>query len=198
MPGEPGMRDFIDSPQHKAPFVTSGALFFPENLVISLIKGVTMIYDDNGRLILPMDIAEEFEPWMAEALMEVGYRGGTRAEMILATGLPKSLFNALLQKGGAKYCEQFYVAYERAMMLSQVVWENIGKEASAGKIARHAAGTFQFMMKNNFREDYQDEQVHRHEGGRMVPELPEDLNPVDASRRYKELLTESDQGALFD
>lgn len=153
--------------------------------------------EKNGRLHIPLDIMNDFEPWMLDIMSEAALAGGTRNQIILATGLPKRRFNAFLTKGGPDYNEDFSDAFERATLISCAFWERIGRDASMGKIPRHSASTYRLMLTNNFRADYKDEQTIKHEG-KEVPTISKDLTPVEASQAYKQLLLESSCGDLFD
>jgi len=155
-------------------------------------------YDNNGQMCLPTEILKTFEPWMLAAMRDAGQSGGTRNEIILVTGLSKRRFNAFLAQGGPDYNEDFEDAYQVASMCSQAYWENIGRDASKGDLGHHKSGTFQFMMKNNFRRDYKDEQTITHKGQDEIPLISKDISPVEASQKYKQLLLISSLGDFFE
>jgi hypothetical protein len=156
-----------------------------------------MPYDSSGTLVLPSKIYKEFEPWMLQAMLEAGIQGGTLNELILSTGLTKRLFKGYHTPGSPSYNEDFDDAFQMASMRSQAFWESIGRFASEGKIPTHKAGTFKFMLQNNFRDSYRDEQIHKIETTE-IPSISADLDPIDASKRYKQLLLESSLGDFFD
>ncbi len=53
---------------------------------------------------------------------------------------------------------EFKKAAEQGEQVSQAYWEDIGKDGIKGDIEKFAGSSWQFVMKNRFRKDYQDQQ----------------------------------------
>jgi len=53
----------------------------------------------------------------------------------------------------------FHDACTAGQMASQIWWEEKGKSAIFGETERFAGSSWQFVMKNRFRQDYRDEEA---------------------------------------
>lgn len=53
----------------------------------------------------------------------------------------------------------FYKVAKKGEMLSQQFWEEIGLNGIVGELDKFAGSSWQFVMKNRFRNDYADQQA---------------------------------------
>lgn len=64
----------------------------------------------------------------------------------------------------------FSVIAKKGELLSQQFWERLGKHGIAGNIDKFGGSSWQFVMKNRFREHYADQQKEK-EGNTAVEML---------------------------
>lgn len=100
---------------------------------------------------------EKFEPWMIEKAKALFADGESVTSVCVDLDItrqtyynwkddPDHPFSATAKKGEA---------------LSQQFWERAGKHGTLGGIDKFAGSTWQFIMKNRFRDHYSDQQKEK-------------------------------------
>lgn len=146
---------------------------------------------------IPRKTLSTFEPWMCEKIIEVGAQGGSLTRMAIMCGVTPSLLRTWSTKTDSKAIDAVVEAVEIGRAISMLYFEEIGLQASSGLIKNHASSTYQFLMKNMFRDFYRDEQVTKHEGGIRHTITP-DMTPVLAAQKYREMLAAENDRAFDD
>ncbi len=97
----------------------------------------------------------KYEPsWMNDKMIEIGRMGGSKEKIALELGINKDTLNEW-----SKNNQEFSVALEEAMLLSQVWWENFGQAGTLGMVEGWSPNNWQFFMKTRFGESYREVRV---------------------------------------
>lgn len=146
---------------------------------------------------IPKKSLSVFEPWMLDTIIEVGSRGGSVTRMALLCGVTPSTLKKWSDKSSPDRIEAVSEAVEVGRGMALLFFEEIGLNAANGLIKNHAGSTYQFLMKNMFRDQYRDETVQKHEGNVKLKISP-DMDPVLASQKYRDLLAAENEPSFDD
>lgn len=97
---------------------------------------------------------EKFEPWMVERAQAVFAEG----ESITAVCCELDISRETYYRWRDDPNHPFSRIAKRGEQESQRHWEGIGKDGVTGCLDKFAGSTWQFVMKNRFRETYNDQQ----------------------------------------
>lgn len=97
---------------------------------------------------------EKFEPWMVERAQAVFAEG----ESITAVCCELDISRETYYQWRNDPSHPFSRVAKRGEQESQRHWEGIGKDGITGCLDKFAGTTWQFVMKNRFRETYNDQQ----------------------------------------
>lgn len=95
------------------------------------------------------------------------------------------------------FIPEFNAAVREGQALAQAKFEKIGIQASNGEIPKHAASTYQFLVKNRFKQDYRDESFQNVQNSGTVKITPE-MSPQIAAQKYKDLILNSGKEQSFE
>ncbi len=97
----------------------------------------------------------KYDPAMCEAVIEAGAQGMTLAEMADIIGVTRETVRAWVAEK-----PEFSCAVKEGLDKAQAWWERKGREATFGAIDGYNATSYIFQMKNRFKEDWADRQLH--------------------------------------
>lgn len=151
-------------------------------------------------IFIPPHRLNDYQPIMAQLCFEAGLQGASQKGMwayLHAKGYPVSLsaFNSWIARNGPKFVPELRAAVDEGLAMAQARFEQIGLSACEGQVPGHAASTYQFILKNRFRQDYREESFQNVSSSGTV-EITQGMDPQLAAQRYKELVLGS--GAIDD
>lgn len=146
---------------------------------------------------IPKKSISVFEPYMVETIIDVGSRGGSVDRMALMCGISPSTLRLWANKSNPEAIPAIVEAVELGRAMALVYYEEIGLMAANGILKNHASSTYQFLMKNLFRERYKDESTVKHDGKVKVA-ISADMDPVLAAQRYREMLSAENEPSFDD
>lgn len=97
---------------------------------------------------------EKYEPWMDEAALSAFEEGDSITAVCYKLDISRETYYRW--KDDASH--PFSRVAKRGEQASQLWWEGIGKDGITGCLDKFAGSTYQFVMKNRFREHYSDQQ----------------------------------------
>ena len=100
-----------------------------------------------------MPFEEKYEPWMDKAALN-GFENGDSITSICCD-LDISRETYYRWKDDKEH--PFSRIAKKGERLSQKWWENVGKDGVVGNLEKFAGSSWQFIMKNRFREHYSDQ-----------------------------------------
>jgi hypothetical protein len=100
----------------------------------------------------------KYQPEFCQTIIELGKEGASKAEMALACDIHRDTFDEW-----TRTIPEFSDAAYKARMESQVFWERKGRNGCERGHGFNGQ-TYQFLMKNMFRDDYRDKQEVEHTG----------------------------------
>jgi len=92
---------------------------------------------------------------MCERVIECGSQGMGKCEMAEELGITFTSFETYQQQH-----PEFLEAVKEALRKSQAWWERKGREATFGAVDGYNATSYIFQMKNRFKQDWADRQLH--------------------------------------
>jgi hypothetical protein len=95
---------------------------------------------------------EKYEPWMDEVALE-GFKAGKSITAICCT---LDIARDTYYRWRDDKDHPFYQIAKKGEQISQAAWESIGMDGVVGNLEKFAGSTWQFTMKNRFREHYSD------------------------------------------
>lgn len=119
---------------------------------------------------------DQYLPEYDDLVIELGKLGKTRTQIACELGVIRETLTEWTKKHPS-----FSAAYNKAMQYSQAYWENKGHNGCERGHGFNGQ-TYQFLMKNIFRDEYTDKTTHEHTG--------------DAFRGYMDLIRKGDQTGL--
>lgn len=131
---------------------------------------------------MPAGRPTKYDPAMCEAVINAGAEGMTLAEMADILDIDRSTL--------ADWREQhpeFSRAVKAGLDKAQAWWEREGRKATFGGVDGFNATSYIFQMKNRFREEWADRQLH---GSDPENPLPSAVNVIDASKLSTDALRE--------
>ncbi len=159
----------------------------------------TPIFIPPGRVGQPSKYREEMKEWALEAGAMGASISGIWAYFYTVKGvkLGYETFRGWITKTDKEFRPDFYQAVQDAQNLALARFEQIGQDAAAGLIPKHAQGTYQFLVKNRFRRNYRDETVQKIEK-RSTVTIDPSAPPQLAAKQYQDLIAESAVEETFE
>lgn len=100
-----------------------------------------------------MVFVDKYEPWMSETALE-RFKDGKSVSSVCCT-LDISRETYYRWKDDKDH--PFYPVAHKGELLSQQYWEDRGQEGTLGCIDKFGGSSWQFIMKNRFRDHYSDQ-----------------------------------------
>lgn len=97
----------------------------------------------------------KYDPAMCQIVIDAGGEGMTLAEMADILGVDRDT----MREWRGRHPE-FSAAVKAGLDSAQAWWERKGRAATFGEIEGFNATSYIFQMKNRFREDWADRQLH--------------------------------------
>jgi hypothetical protein len=146
-----------------------------------------------------------FKPEILQLVFEAGLQGASLKGMWAylqskGYGVPLATFKHWIDRNSPNFVPELREAVDEGLALAQARFEQIGLEASQGLVEKHAASTYQFLMKNRFRQDYREESFQNVRSSGTL-EITPGMDPQLAAQRYKEMVLgsgEVDESKLFE
>jgi len=104
---------------------------------------------------MPAGRPSKYDPVFCDAVIEAGKEGKTLAEMAAAIGIDRSTLTDWQEQH-----PEFSRAVKAGLDAAQAWWEQNGRIATFGGIEGFNATSFIFNMKNRFKADWADRQLH--------------------------------------
>lgn len=95
---------------------------------------------------------EKYEPWMNEKALELFREGDSITSVCCDLGIHRDTYYSWRDNKD----HPFYEVAKVGESLSQQFWERAGRNGTLGGIDKFAGSSWQFIMKNRFREHYAD------------------------------------------
>lgn len=108
----------------------------------------------------------KFEPWMIEKARALFADGESITSVCCDLDITRQTYYNWRDDSE----HPFSVIAKKGELLSQQFWERLGKHGIAGNIDKFGGSSWQFVMKNRFREHYADQQKEK-EGNTAVEML---------------------------
>ncbi len=96
---------------------------------------------------------QKYEPWMDEVALEKFRAGKSITSVCCALDISRDTYYRWRDDKD----HPFYHVAQKGEQISQDRWEDIGMDGVVGNLEKFAGSTWQFTMKNRFREHYSDE-----------------------------------------
>ncbi len=96
---------------------------------------------------------EKYESWMSEAALEK-FRDGKSVTSVCCT---LDISRETYYQWRDDKNHPFYPVAKKGEHLSQQYWEDMGQQGVLGGIDKFAGSSWQFIMKNRFRDHYNDQ-----------------------------------------
>lgn len=117
----------------------------------------------------------KYDPAMCETVVELGMQGKSKAQIAAKLQVTRETVDIWAKKH-AEFSDAIKVAHDLALAW----WEDEGQTGIKAGQGNFNATAFIFQMKNRFRDDYRDQQDHKHG---VSDELGELLARIDAGPR---------------
>lgn len=131
---------------------------------------------------MPAGRPTKYDPAMCEAVINAGAEGMTLAEMADILDIDRATLNEWRERH-----PEFSRAVKAGLDKAQAWWEREGRKATFGGVDGFNATSYIFQMKNRFREEWADRQLH---GSDPENPLPSAVNVIDASKLSTDALRE--------
>jgi hypothetical protein len=95
---------------------------------------------------------DKYEPWMDEVALN-GFKNG---DSITSVCCDLDISRETYYRWKDDKEHPFSRIAKKGEKLSQKWWENVGKDGVVGNLEKFAGSTWQFTMKNRFRDDYSE------------------------------------------
>lgn len=96
---------------------------------------------------------EKYEPWMNDAALEKFKQGKSVTSVCCTLEISRETYYQWRDDKD----HPFYPVAKRGEQYSQQYWEDKGQEGTLGEIEKFAGSSWQFIMKNRFRDSYSDQ-----------------------------------------
>lgn len=106
----------------------------------------------------------KYDSAMCEAVIDAGAQGMTLAEMADILDVNRATVKAWMEVH-----PEFCSAVKSGLDKAQAWWERKGREATFGAIDGYNATSYIFQMKNRFKEDWADRQLHGSDPDNPLP-----------------------------
>lgn len=110
---------------------------------------------------------EKYEPWMDGKALELFADG----ESITSVCCDLDIDRGTYYEWSKDKEHPFYKIARKGEKLSQQYWERLGRQGIRGDLDKFAGSSWQFVLKNRFREHYSDEKKPVDEGQTLVEQL---------------------------
>ena len=117
---------------------------------------------------------EKYEPWMDEKAIEL-FRDG---ESVTSVCCDLDISRETYYQWSKDKDHPFYKIAKRGEKLSQQYWERLGRQGVRGDLDKFGGSSWQFVMKNRFRDHYSDQQ--KQEDNKTLAELL--INAIEAKK----------------
>lgn len=97
---------------------------------------------------------DKYESWMDDVALSKFKEGDSITSVCCALDISRETFYRWRDDKG----HPFSRIAKKGERLSQDHWEHIGKDGVVGNLEKFAGSSWQFIMKNRFREHYSDQQ----------------------------------------
>ena len=94
---------------------------------------------------------DKFEPWMVDKAHELFSQGKSITQVCCGLGIVRETYYQWAKNPD----HPFYYHAKKGEQLSQAYWEDKGREGIFGEIDKFAGSSWQFVLKNRFRDSYQ-------------------------------------------
>ena len=98
----------------------------------------------------------KFEPWMIDKALERFKEGESITSICCDLGIVRDTYYDWAKNPD----HPFYETAKKGEQLSQQYWEREGRKGIFGGIDKFAGSSWQFVLKNRFRESYQADNAH--------------------------------------
>lgn len=98
--------------------------------------------------------ADKFEPWMIDTALALFKEG----ESITSVCCDLDISRETYYRWRDDLTHPFSKVAKKGETLSQQAWERIGKQGVVGDLEKFGGSSWQFIMKNRFRDHYADQQ----------------------------------------
>ena len=106
----------------------------------------------------------KYDPAMCARVIECGAEGMGKCEMAEELGIHYETFEAYQDTH-----PEFSEAVKAALRKSQAWWEKQGRLATFGAVEGYNATSYIFQMKNRFKQDWADRQLHGSDPDNPLP-----------------------------
>ncbi len=113
-----------------------------------------------------MHANNKYEPWMNDKALQLFKEGESITSVCCDLGIHRDTYYEWRENKE----HPFYNVAKVGEQLSQQFWERAGRSGILGETERFAGSSWQFIMKNRFREHYSDQQKEK-EGNTAVEML---------------------------
>ena len=113
-----------------------------------------------------MHFNDKYEPWMNDVALAKFSQGKSVTAVCNALNIVRDTYYNW--KNDKEH--PFYPVASKGEQLSHEFWEDIGVNGITGELDKFAGSSWQFVMKNRFREHYSDQQKEK-EGNTAVEML---------------------------
>jgi hypothetical protein len=96
----------------------------------------------------------KFQPWMIEKARELFAQGESVTSVCVDLDITRETYYQWRDNSD----HPFYDAARKGELSSQQYWERLGRSGVQGLIDKFGGSSWQFVMKNRFREHYSDSQ----------------------------------------
>ena len=114
---------------------------------------------------------EFYEPWMNERAVELFKQGKSIVKVCVELGISRPTYYDWRNNKD----HPFSKTAKRGEEASQAYWEDRGESGIFGETDKFAGSSWQFVMKNRFREDYTDQQPQNSASDTLIEKLLEKL-----------------------
>lgn len=116
----------------------------------------------------------KYRPEMCEEVIAFMKDGDSKEAVCARLGIGRTCFYDWCDPESTRYKPEFAAAVEEGMLYGQAFWEDELKKAAIGKNPDANATLMIFNMKNRFREQWSDHQVHEQRHSFVVSDEPVD------------------------
>ncbi len=125
----------------------------------------------------PWQFQDKFEPWMIDKALSLFRDGESVTSICCELGIVRDTYY-----NWAKNPEHpFYNTAKFGEQLSQQFWERSGRNGIFGEIEKFAGSSWQFVMKNRFKESYKADEQNKPVSESILEKLlsTHDLKPKE-------------------
>lgn len=121
-----------------------------------------------------MHFNDKFEPWMIDKALELFKDGESVTSVCCDLGITRETY----YQWSKDKDHPFYKTSKHGEQLSHQYWERLGRQGIRGDLEKFGGSSWQFVMKNRFRDHYSDQQ--KQEDNKTLAELL--INAIEAKK----------------